>query len=171
MTSRLFATAVAAALVGATVPALAQEWATEPSRSVQPDIRPLRVSPSQPIPDENAFRLMDDDNDGRISPTEWRQRKMLIFYMLDLDGDGFVARGEVPLLLDDAFDVADEDKDGKISGYEFNQAPIIQFDVADTDRDGGVDKNEFSEYRRQLTGNQANRMPLSGTEVLPMGPR
>jgi EF hand domain-containing protein len=81
--------------------------------------------------DAEVFRLLDGDGDGTVSAAEWRERKMVLFYLLDADNDIYLERGEVPGMSEDAFAAADLDGDGRLSGFEFNQATFTQF------RDGG----------------------------------
>jgi hypothetical protein len=134
-----------AAAIGVT--AAAQE-----KPSALPDIDQLRPPPGQPMRDADAFGVLDANGDGVIDAAEWRQRKMMVFYILDRNGDLFLLPAEVPGLAPSEFAAADADHDGRLSGYEFNQAAFAQIEFADEDSSRTVTLAEFQSYRARLAG-------------------
>ena len=119
---------------------------------IEPDFREMRPRPGQRMTDGEVFRLLDIDRQGTISGSEWRERRMAIFYLLDNNNDIYLERSEMPGMSDTAFDVADIEQDGRLSGFEFNQASFAQFGTADLDRDGTVTFAEFVRFRGDIVG-------------------
>ncbi len=119
---------------------------------IEPDTKSLRPAPGQRMADADVFRLLDVNGDGTVSPAEWRERKMALFYLLDADNDIYLERREVPGMVEDAFAAADLDHDGRLSGFEFNQATFTQFETADRDRAGAVTFEQFEQYRQRISG-------------------
>jgi hypothetical protein len=135
------------------VPAGAEEQQRSGSPPlIEPDFKSLRAAPGRGMSDAEAFRVLDVDSDGMIGATEWRERRMVFFYLLDADYDLYLERREVPGMSKEAFDAADLDGDGRLSGFEFNQAAFSQFESADLDHDGVVTFAEFQQYRRSFSG-------------------
>jgi EF-hand domain pair len=153
MTTINFATACVTAVLCmmAAATADAQYPAASPKQA-ETDVRSLRPEPGKPISDENAFKLLDENEDGAIDPAEWRRRSMAVFYVLDANADIELERDEVPGLSTELFDAADQNKDGRLSGYEFNQADFVTFEAADADGDQLVTLSEFRMYRLRLAG-------------------
>lgn len=119
---------------------------------IEPDFRGVRPQPGQRMTDGEVFKLLDIDRQGTVSGSEWRERRMAIFYLLDNNNDIYLERSEMPGMSDTAFDVADIEQDGRLSGFEFNQASFAQFGTADLDRDGTVTFAEFERFRRDIAG-------------------
>ena len=119
---------------------------------IEPDLRSMRPQPGQRMTDGEVFKLLDIDLQGTISGSEWRERRMAIFYLLDNNNDIYLERSEMPGMSDTAFDVADIEQDGRLSGFEFNQASFAQFGTADLDRDGTVTFAEFERFRVDIAG-------------------
>ena len=119
---------------------------------IEPDLRSMRPQPGQRMTDAEVFKLLDIDCQGTISGSEWRERGMAIFYLLDTNNDIYLERSEMPGMSDTAFEVADLDRDGRLSGFEFNQASFAQFGTADLDRDGTVTFAEFERFRVDIAG-------------------
>ena len=119
---------------------------------IEPDFRGMRPRPGQRMTDGEVFKLLDIDRQGTISGSEWRERRMAIFYLLDNNNDIYLERSEMPGMSDTAFDVADIEQDGRLSGFEFNQASFAQFGTADLDRDGTVTFAEFERFRGDIAG-------------------
>jgi EF hand len=117
-----------------------------------PDMSRLRPPPGQPMGDADAFGVLDANGDGAIDAAEWRQRKMIVFYILDRDRDLFLVPAEVPGLASSEFAAADLDQDSRLSGYEFNQAAYAQVEFADEDNSRTVTLAEFQSYRARLAG-------------------
>jgi Ca2+-binding EF-hand superfamily protein len=113
------------------------------------DVRSLRPPPGKPLSAKEMFSILDSDGDGRIESGEWRDRQMLLFYLLDRNIDNVLSRDEVPSLPEEKMIAADIDQDGNLSGYDFNQALFTQFTTADANSDGAVDSAEFEKF---LTG-------------------
>ena len=119
---------------------------------IEPDFRGMRPQPGHRMTDGEVFKLLDIDRQGTISGSEWRERRMAIFYLLDNNNDIYLERSEMPGMSDTAFDVADIEQDGRLSGFEFNQASFAQFGTADLDRDGTVTFAEFERFRGDIAG-------------------
>ena len=140
---------LAAALFAA---AMAVSAAAQDQPSAIPDMSQLRPPPGEPMRDADAFAVLDANGDGVIDAAEWRQRKMMVFYILDRDRDLFLVPAEVPGLAPSEFAAADADQDGRLSGYEFNQAAFAQIEFADEDGSRTVTLAEFQSYRARLAG-------------------
>ena len=115
-----------------------------------PDMSQLRPPPGQPMGDADAFGVLDANGDGVIDAAEWRQRNMMVYYILDRDRDLFLVRAEVPGLASSEFAAADSDHDDRLSGYEFNQAAFVQIEFADEDNSRTITLTEFQSYRERL---------------------
>lgn len=102
--------------------------------------------------DAEAFGVLDINNDGVIDNAEWRNRKMIVFYLLDRNSDIHLTPNEVPRMADSEVAAIDANGDGRISGYEFNQATVLQFESADKDANGTVTLEEFKAFREGLAG-------------------
>lgn len=148
----LFFMLFTALLAPIALPAGAQEQERPgPLQPIEPDFKNLRPAPGRIMSDVDAFRVLDVDGDDRISAAEWRERRMVFFYLLDANHDLYVEPGEVPGISNEAFVAADLDGDGRLSGFEFNQAAFSQFDSADLDQDGYATFAEFQQYRRTFS--------------------
>ncbi len=70
---------------------------------IEPDFRGMRPRPGQRMTDGEVFRLLDIDRQGTISGSEWRERRMAIFYLLDNNNDIYLERSEMPGMSDYSF--------------------------------------------------------------------
>lgn len=136
---------LALVLAGAT-PALVQAQTVEfePMPKFTPDIGTLRISAVTQNSRQDLFQLLDASEDGVIDRAEWRDRKMLVFYIRDNDRDLQLSASELEGIPVEAFAAADQNNDGKQSGFEFNQAEFTRFEWADANGDGVVTFEEFS---------------------------
>jgi Ca2+-binding EF-hand superfamily protein len=91
----------------------------------------------------SSFNDLDQDNDGKISPSEWEEG----FDMIDRDDSGFISDDEWD---NPNFDGVDQDDDGLISRDEWAEG----FDEIDEDDDGLISEEEF--YSRKA--NELNEM-------------
>ena len=91
----------------------------------------------------SSFNDLDQDNDGKISPSEWEEG----FDMIDGDDSGFISDDEWD---NPNFDDVDQDDDGLISRDEWAEG----FDEIDDDDDGLISEKEF--YSRKA--NELNDM-------------
>ncbi|MBP2311297.1 EF-hand domain-containing protein [Azospirillum soli] len=87
------------------------------------------------------FELLDEDGNGRISMTEFKNNQMLVFYVLDRNKDLALTRNETALSAEVFARVAGPD--GKISTFEFLNAVDSAFNAADTNHDEALDQQEF----------------------------
>lgn len=94
------------------------------------------------------FELLDENGDGRISMTEFKNNQMLVFYLLDRNKDLALTRDETTLSAEAFARVAGAD--GKISTLEFLNAVDSAFDAADTDHNGSLDREEFFALVRRV---------------------
>ena len=91
----------------------------------------------------SSFNALDQDNDGKITPSEWEEG----FDMIDRDDSGFISDDEWD---NPNFDGLDQDDDGLISRDEWEEG----FDEIDDDDDGFISEQEF--YSRRA--NELNDM-------------
>ncbi|MCP5363912.1 MAG: EF-hand domain-containing protein [Hyphomicrobiales bacterium] len=129
-----------------------QQERTTP-QNVQPDLQSLRPAPGEVLNAEEMFKILDLNGDGLIDRAEWRDRRMMIFFVTDENRDHALSRAEIPALSEEAFIAADDNGDRKLSGYEFNQAEFTTFEAADSSGDGLITFDEFSAYVSTLRGN------------------
>ena len=67
--------------------------------------------------DARIFELLDDNQDGSVSMTEFKNNQMLVFYILDRNKDLALTAGETHLPADAFASIAGND--GKIDTLEF----------------------------------------------------
>ncbi|MBK3773160.1 hypothetical protein GAY31_02990 [Azospirillum brasilense] len=91
--------------------------------------------------DARIFELLDDDQDGSVSMTEFKNNQMLVFYILDHNKDLSLTADET-FLTPDAFKSI-SGTDGKIDTLEFLDIVDSAFKQADTNHDGLLDRQEF----------------------------
>lgn len=144
---------------------LAQTTGFEPMPRFTPDIGTLRTAPITDNARQDLFQLLDSDGNGVVDRAEWRDRKMLIFYVRDTDRDLQLTPDELAGIPITTFHAADLNGDALLSGFEFNQATFTNFEAADLDRDGVVLFEEFSRaldtLRRPLTPPGSASIPPS----------
>jgi Ca2+-binding EF-hand superfamily protein len=71
-----------------------------------------------------------------------------VFYLLDVNRDGYLVVSEVTMIPVEAFRAADRDGDGKLSLQEYLNARFKDFEAMDANRDGSVSKEELERYMR-----------------------
>lgn len=90
---------------------------------------------------ERAFRRMDTDGDGSISPGEWKA----------VHGPAGLSGPEDPRRYD--WENLDRDGDGRMDRLEFSSlgpsANRVSYDTLDRDADGMVDESEWEAFRRE----------------------
>lgn len=119
------------------------------------DSRPRPPRGDRPRPDaEERWKKLDQDNDGRISRSEW-QRNEQAFDRLDADKDGFVTKEELRSAAREfrgkrrgRLQEMDADADGNISRSEWKGKEEI-FNRWDANNDGMLTRDELREARRQ----------------------
>jgi EF hand domain-containing protein len=144
--------AVALALLVSPIAGAQQQLRPGTPPLIEPDLRGMRPQPGERMTDGEVFRLLDIDHQETLSRSEWRERAMAIFYLLDTNTDIYLEPNEVPGTSEVTFAAADTDHDGRLSGFEFNQASFAQFESADLDRDGTVTFGEFERFRTDIAG-------------------
>lgn len=100
-----------------------------------------------------ALRIMDGDDDGRISVDEHAAAAARMFSTMDRDGDGEVTvdemaatRSTLPDARGDterALRRVDANADGSLDAAEHATATRVEFDNVDTNQDGYLDKAEL----------------------------
>lgn len=93
------------------------------------------------------FDRLDENDDGKISRTEFNFGKIMLLSLADSDWDGFVSFEET-VLSADFYKQVDADGDGKLSEIEFVDAGAKAFKVADANRDGFVTHDELTKILR-----------------------
>jgi hypothetical protein len=165
----MLALASSPALAQQTMPPMGQHKMPPMGQQTMPPLEPLPMPDMSNLPKtaaeartpEEFFAVFDENGDGCIDRSEWRQRIMAIFFALDTvgssdpaiigqRGDEELTHTEVPGLSQEAFDAADLDKNGKISGYEFNQAPWAQYEAANPSGVGCLDLAMFTKFLNSL---------------------
>ena len=88
------------------------------------------------------FLLADTDGDDCVSWEELRNRAVIIFHQLDVNGDGLIFGEEHPPAVNAAGETV------RPSGVEigsFQAELYIAFDTADKDQNGCLSRKEFSD--------------------------
>ncbi len=97
------------------------------------------------------LRLMDQDQNGKVSRAEYDKFMNQEFDMLDVDRNGQLDRGELSkfhlenYLAAQLLPLMDKDSNGKVSRAEFMKYMDNEFDHLDTNKDGELDVTELSE--------------------------
>ncbi len=107
-------------------------------------LKPMADDPKQ------SFAIADADGDGKVTPAEYRLRKLDVFDKKDVDRNRTLSMNEIPVLKKSAFDDADSNGDGKLSAYEFIQADFAKFELFDEDRNGVVTFDELLSFRKRM---------------------
>ena len=101
-----------------------------------------------------ALKKLDQDNDGRISRSEW-QRNEQAFDRLDADKDGFLTKEELRLAVREfrgkhrnGLQKMDADADGNISRSEWKGKEEI-FNRLDANNDRVLTRDELRQARKQ----------------------
>lgn len=111
---------LAAALVGASLPAFAAS----------------RVNP---------IKMFDTDNDGTLDLAEVKKAASNLFAKLDRDHDGTLDKRELAgRLTARELDAADPDHDGTLTAEEYLAVVEQRFKAADPDKDGTLDAKELN---------------------------
>lgn len=102
---------------------------------------------------EERWKRLDQDNDGRISRSEW-QRNQQAFDRMDTDKDGFLTKEELQSAAREfrgkrrkGLREMDTDADGNMSRSEW-KGKEETFDRLDTNKDGLLSRDELREARR-----------------------
>jgi Ca2+-binding EF-hand superfamily protein len=111
--------------------------------------------PGHSRPDEEQrWKKLDQDNDGRIPRSEW-QRNEQAFDHIDADKDGFVTKEELRSAAKEfrgkqrnRLQEIDADADGNISRSEWKGKEEI-FNRLDANNDGVLTRDELREGRKQ----------------------
>ena len=110
----------------------------------------------------DAYRAIDSNNDGRISPAEHEAHSRMLFSMADADKDGEVTAAEMAGMRmhhdgrgdhgdhGDHMLTADSDSDGRLSRAEFIAAhggDASRFAAHDANNDGFIGADEMKHHK------------------------
>ena len=87
-----------------------------------------------------AFAETDRNGDGAIEIDEYYDRLVDIFFLGDVDKDGFLTEAEFVqvVVIKEDFAQVDKSGEGKLSRREFVSARLPNFIAIDTDKDGSL---------------------------------
>ena len=87
-----------------------------------------------------AFAQTDQNKDGAIEIDEYYDRLVDIFFLGDVDKDGFLTEEEFVkvVVIKEDFAQVDKNGDGKLGRQEFVSARLPQFIAIDTDKSGSL---------------------------------
>ncbi len=87
-----------------------------------------------------AFAQTDQNGDGAIEIDEFHERLVDVFFLGDVDKDGFLTEVEFVkvVVVKEDFAIIDKTSDGKVSKREFVSARLPVFIAMDTDKDGSL---------------------------------
>jgi len=118
---------------------------------------------------EERWKKLDQDNDGRISRSEW-QRNDQAFDRMDVDKDGFLTKEELQSTARDlrgkrrnGLREMDADADGNISRSEWKGKEEM-FNRLDANNDGLLSRDELRGARKH--GRPGSRLPDQGETTL-----
>ena len=132
--------------------------------------KPSRRGYDTRAPVEERGKKLDQDNDGRISRSEWPRNEQG-FERMDADKDGFLTKEELRSAAREFLEKPgsrlrqmDTDADGNISRGEWKGKEEI-FNRLDANKDGVLTRDELREARRQHRlssprSNQGNKTTL-----------
>lgn len=95
--------------------------------------------------DEEAFTLIDTDDDKIISKDEWTDFFKKVFKKIDKNGVGTISKRDMGD--DELFGIMDTDKSGGISEDEWQKYFDDAFEGLDTDKSGGIIVDELKLIR------------------------
>ena len=104
---------------------------------------------AQEAPDydvKKAFAETDKNHDGAIELDEFHERLVDIFFIGDLDKDGFLTEEEfvAVVVVKEDFATVDKNGDGKASKREFVKQRLTAFIKLDNDDDGSLSLTEVN---------------------------
>jgi Ca2+-binding EF-hand superfamily protein len=127
--------------------------AAQGTESGEPKAKPNRRGYHTRADAEERWKELDQDNDGRISRSEW-QRNEQAFDRMDADKDGFLTKEELRSAVREfrgkhrnGLREMDADADGSISRSEW-KGKEETFKRLDTNNDGLLSRDELREARR-----------------------
>jgi hypothetical protein len=117
------------------------------------------------LADDNDFKKIDTNNDGKISKKEYIDAVIKTFDKIDRNTDGFLTKDELKAI--DKIDVEefmkeeDINKDGKISKKEFTQAAEKRFKLLDKNNDGFIDQKEWNNIKDGINPKNSQISPVA----------
>jgi len=99
-----------------------------------------RADEAPPYDVKAAFDQTDQNHDGAIEIDEYYDRLVDIFFLGDVDKDGFLTEDEFVkvVVIKEDFAQVDKSGEGKLSRREFVSARLPNFIAIDTDKDGSL---------------------------------
>jgi Ca2+-binding EF-hand superfamily protein len=109
------------------------------------DLHPSRSE--EQIDKSSTVRSADTNQDGKIDLEEYHLRLTEVFYLIDVDKDGYLTLEEIQESVEEArsdrIRAADSDGDGKLSLSEYHSALDEDFHAADANKDGMLSSHEI----------------------------
>jgi len=147
------------------LPTMAVQGTESEESRPQPNRRSYHTRPDL----EELWKKLDQDNDGRISRSEW-QRNDQAFERMDADKDGFLTKEELRSTARDlrgkrrnGLREMDADADGNISRSEW-KGKEETFNRLDANNDGLLSRDELRGARKH--GRPGSRLPDQGETTL-----
>ena len=99
---------------------------------------PARAQEAPAYDVKKAFAETDKNGDGEIEIDEFHERLVDIFFLGDVDKDGFLSEQEfmAVVVIKEDFAKVDKNGDGKVSMQELVSARLPLFIAIDTDKSG-----------------------------------
>jgi len=107
----------------------------------------VRADEASKYDPKSAFEESDENKDGKIDPAELYARLTEVFYLNDVNRDGFldVTEYDAAIVRPGSFDQTDTNHDGKISLQEFYRDRATLWEQADTDHDRALTFEEVEQ--------------------------
>ena len=109
----------------------------------------LAQAPPPPPDAKTWVREHDKNGDGRIDREEFHQAMIEVFFLRDMNKDGYLSVEELVVITPQAQNLLRNKPDGKMTLAEFLNALHKDFTAADTNDDGLLTAEEIEIYMRK----------------------